>query len=274
MTHLLDDCWLLARRAEKQFDGLRAEIIDFFDRDVVDLVIDDDAQTGEKTIYFPQEPRPPREWGADVGQLINNARTALDHLVYALAIEGGGEPQADKTAFPIFEDRDEYLKVRGRGTRKITVRDQYLAGVEERWRKKIDNVQPYQRGKNAYLDPLAVLSDIANSHKHKTLKTARITIETPSHVCFSVGAFTKDLRVRFDPSRNDHIEVETQMQANKALVDPGIVLQPKVDVGGGIAPGLVFGEPPRFYTLSQIKRAVSWSRAVIKWLEPAFDPGI
>jgi hypothetical protein len=133
MTHLLDDCWLLVDRAQRQFDALRLEVIQFFEDNPADLVVEDDPNTGEKVVYFAQEPVLPRDWGLDVGQLVNNARTALDHLVYALAIEGGGNPEEAKTAFPIFEDRDEYWKVRGRGARKTTVRDQYLDGVDETW---------------------------------------------------------------------------------------------------------------------------------------------
>jgi hypothetical protein len=276
MTHLLDDCWLLVDRAQRQFDALRLEVIQFFEDNPADLVVEDDPNTGEKVVYFAQEPVLPRDWGLDVGQLVNNARTALDHLVYALAIEGGGNPEEAKTAFPIFEDRDEYWKVRGRGARKTTVRDQYLDGVDETWRKKVDAVQPYRHGDRAWLDPLAVLSEIANWHKHKTLKPARITIETPSHIGFAVGGRVSDLRVRFDPTRKDHVSVQAKMPGGRSLTPPGLIIQPKVEMemGGGIQPGLVFGEPPRFYVLAQIKRAVGWSRSVLKWFEPAFDPPI
>lgn len=274
MPHLLDDCWLLIGRAETQFDALRSEVVDFWENNQARLVVEDDAQTGEKVISFAQEPILPREWGADVGQLINNARTALDHLIYALAIEGGGSPESQKTGFPIFQSRIEYLKIRGRGTRQITVRDQHLAGVDERWRKKIDDVQPYRRGQHAYLDNLTTLAEIANSHKHKTLKTARVTIETPTHICFATSGATSEIAVRFDASRSDHISVEAKMHGGRSLTPSGVVVLPKMQMEGEIQAGLVFGDPPHFYTLIQVNRAVRWSRAIIKWLEPAFEPGV
>jgi hypothetical protein len=268
--HLLDDTWLLAARAEKQFEALLAEIAQFFTNNPAELIVEDDAETGEKVVYWKEEPKPPREWGADVGQLVNNARTAMDHLIYALAIQAGQNPEADKTAFPIFESRDEYLKERGRGSRKVTVRDQYLAGVDEQWRKKVDAVQPFHRGKNAYLDPLAVLSDIANSHNHRMLKAAHVTIETPAHNAFTTSGLTSALVVRFDPTRSDHVSVEAKVHAAKSVTHPGIILQPKQVIGSTIHGGLVFGDPPRFCTLDQIRRAVQWTHSVLGWFEPAF----
>jgi hypothetical protein len=261
---------LLIARAEKQFDALRAEIDQFFSNNPADLIVEDDLETGEKVVYWKQEPKPPREWGADVGQLVNNARSALDHVIYALAIQAGSDPEEDKTAFPIFESRDAYLKARGRGSRKTTVRDQYLAGVDEKWREKIDAVQPFHKGKNASMDPLAVLADIDNSTEHKMLKAAHVTIETPAHIAFTTSGLTSDIRVRFDPTRADHISVEAKVQAAKSKTHPGVIIQPKQVIGSTIHGGLVFGDPPRFYTLNQIRRAVQWTRSVVKWFEPAF----
>lgn len=272
MTHLLDDCWALVGRAEKQFDALQAEVVQFFNDNPATLIIEDDPQTREKVVYFNQEPKLPRDWGIDVGQLVNNARTALDHLIYALAVKGGGNPEADKTAFPIFEDRDKYWQVRGRGTRETTVRDQYLAGVNEEWRKKVDAIQPYHQRDRAWQDRLAVLSEIANWHKHKTLKAARITIETPAHICFATSGLTSEILVRYDPRRHDHVSVQAKMQAAQSLSNPGVVLIPKMQMDGGVQAGLVFGDPPRFYTLGDIKGAVSYTRSVIKWFQPAFNP--
>jgi hypothetical protein len=275
MAHLLNDCWLLVDRADRQFNDLRTQVTQFFKDNLAELVVEDDPESGEKVVYFAEEPHLPRGWGLDVGQLVNNARTALDHLIYALAVQGGGHPELDKTAFPIFEDRDEYWKVRGRGARKTTVRDQYLAGVDEAWREKVDAVQPHRHRNQSLVinDPLAVLSDIANRHKHKTLKPARITIETPWHRCFASSDITSELRVRFDPRRSDVIDVQAKMVWGKTFTDPGTVIQPKVNMDpSGVRPGLIFGDPPRFYTLAQIRQAVQRTRSTIKWFQPAFDP--
>ncbi len=205
-----------------------------------------------------------------------NARTALDHLIFALAIQGGGDPQAGKTAFPIFDDRDKYFQVRGRGTRKVTVRDEYLAGVEERWRKKIDDVQPYRHGKRARTDPLWTLSDIANGHKHQTLKAARITIQTPTVSCFTVTGAMSNMIVRLDPRRpNPFVSVEAKIgTSGKTLSYPAIVVVPHVHMAPKIRPGVIFGDDESCYTLFQVRRALKWSRAIIKWFEPAFDPGV
>lgn len=273
MTDLLDDCWGLVERAERQFDDLQGEVTQTFQNDIPELVMEDD-ETGKKVVYFSEEPSLPRSWGIDVGQMVNNARTALDHMVYALAVEGGGDPELDKTAFPIFENRDDYWKVRGRGASKTTVRDHYLAGVDEACRKKIDAIQPYHRKKNAYLDVLAVMAEIANRHKHKTLKPARITIEAPMHRCWATSGHTSALRIRFDPLNGQLVSVDTKVEGGKSLANPGIVVQPKMEMDTVIHAGLVFGDPPRVYTLSEIKAVVARPRPIIKWFEPAFDPGV
>lgn len=276
MAHLLDDCWLILGRAEKQFDALHAEIVEFFKTNAPVLTVEPDDETGEQVVQFAQEPVLPREWGFDLGQSMNNARIALDHLVYALAVEGGGQPERDKTAFPIFESRDEYWKIRGRGSRKVTVRDQYLAGVRDEWRKRIDAVQPHRHSNpgRVLTDPLAVLGDVANTHKHKLLKAARVTIMTPHHVCyFTSPGIASQLIVRFKPGTTD-VSVEAKMEGTQALTDPGLVIHPKLVEDNQVAPGIVFGEPPRPLELGAAKDAIRWARAIVKWLEPAFDPRV
>jgi hypothetical protein len=84
VQHLLDDSWMLMRRAERQFYAIQAGITEFFKDNPADVVIDDDPRSGEKVVYFAEEPVLPREWGAGLGQFVSNARTALDHLIYAL----------------------------------------------------------------------------------------------------------------------------------------------------------------------------------------------
>jgi hypothetical protein len=281
---LLEDCWALMKRALRQFDALNQEVAIFLQDQASRLIVEDDPQTGKKTVYVADEPSLPRDWGIDLGQLTNNARTALDHLVYALAIEAGGQPSKDRTMFPIFTSRDAYWQTRGKGTRQQTVRDQYLAGVDECWRKKIDAVQPYRNRTNSHADPLVVLADISNGHKHQTLKAARLTIETPAHRAIVFGGLS-GIRVCFDPRRDDDVSVETQVKGGKTLTPPAMMLQPKVPVDNRTQLDLVFGQPPSiikegvqmpagFYNLTEVRRSVQWSASILRWFEPAFSPNI
>lgn len=53
-----------------------------------------------------------------------------------------------------------------------------LKGVATRFRRIIDDVQPYQRGRRAYRDPLAVLSTISNRDKHNDVYVCVAAAET------------------------------------------------------------------------------------------------
>lgn len=44
--------------------------------------------------------QPPVEWSVLIGDIVHNARSALDHLAYALVIRDGGTPD-EHTYFPI-----------------------------------------------------------------------------------------------------------------------------------------------------------------------------
>jgi hypothetical protein len=115
---------------------------------------------------------------------------------------------------------------------------------------------------------------VSNTHKHKLLKAARVTIMTPTHVCYvsSPGA-ASNLRVRFKPGTTD-VDVQMQMQAQDTLTPPGVVIHPKLKPDNQVMVGVIFGEPPRPVELGAIQDSVRWAESIVKWFEPAFDPRV
>lgn len=98
---------------------------------------------------------PPIRLQLVIGDFAHNLRSALDHLAGWLVVRNRGVPTKD-TAFPI-------LLRRPRGPLQITPR----IGVEPM--ALIESLQPYQTPDRAERHKLAVLREINNTDKHRSL---------------------------------------------------------------------------------------------------------
>jgi hypothetical protein len=148
----------------------------------------------------------PVDWVNDAGEIVDGLRSALDHLVYQLAIDSQiiQVSESTRTQFPIFLDHDEYVRA-GRGK---SWREKMLVGVARKHRRIIDDLQPYQRHRPSKAtvtvqtssvasagcstvtgDPLALLRALSDRNKHREplrayafIPTAEIQWEDPSGV--------------------------------------------------------------------------------------------
>jgi len=94
-------------------------------------------------------------WSLMAGDIIQNMRNALDHLVWAAA-----KRPSNRTQFPIFTDECEF-KVLGRRN---------LQGIPEAMRTTIEEAQPYKMlPANPAIDLLETLRVLSNGDKHHTL---------------------------------------------------------------------------------------------------------
>jgi hypothetical protein len=107
---------------------------------------------------MPEEP-PSRIIGILLGETVQNLRTALDYLVYALAwFDTGPDPKGKrKTQFPICDWPEEFERRR----------DTWLEGVSDDHRTAIEWLQPY-KGRKWF----AHLRDISNLDKHNVIAVA------------------------------------------------------------------------------------------------------
>ena len=110
-------------------------------------------------------PSPPSDrWSLIAGDCIHNLRSALDHLVYALAIRDSGKnppPNEGNLQFPIVTKPEKWPDSR----------DRRLSPLNPTSQAKIERVQPYNR-KHKYLGPLLALLgqlDIADKHRLLTV---------------------------------------------------------------------------------------------------------
>lgn len=100
------------------------------------------------------------------GDIVNNLRSTLDHLVHELALHhtGGGIQYPKRTKFPIAETPRDYGGLEARS----------LEEVAPQHRAIIESFQPYHPmdadvSVGLYFHPLAMLRDLSNADKHRLL---------------------------------------------------------------------------------------------------------
>ncbi|MCL4369267.1 MAG: hypothetical protein M1337_08930 [Actinobacteria bacterium] len=100
-------------------------------------------------------------WSLIIGDVVHNARSALDHLAWQLAERHSPDrPQPDRlTMFPIFDDERVYRRLGARRLRWIEPR---AAGI-------IEGLQPYKHADGS--DLLLLLEELDVADKHKLLTT-------------------------------------------------------------------------------------------------------
>jgi len=104
MTLAPDGPWQKYLRAEHHFEGLWREIEIFEQTHSYSITCEVDAQAGAYDFYVkglqPVDP----SWGLQLGDVVHNLRSALDHLVVLLIGLCTGKPHSeiDFGDFPIF----------------------------------------------------------------------------------------------------------------------------------------------------------------------------
>jgi hypothetical protein len=119
--------------------------------------------------YFHVLKQPPPKLGVIAGDLAHNLRSALDHLIYQLALlDSGGRPEG--TFFPIARSNVEYRVPRSGEV--ASLRDRALAGVGEDHRTLVDAEQPFVGRTRHEADGtmLAMLNAFSNTDKHRVIQ--------------------------------------------------------------------------------------------------------
>jgi hypothetical protein len=148
-----------------------------------------DAQAQEDVLRVRVDGLPPSpEWGVYIGEIAHNLRSALDGLVYRLALKNTDTP-AGNTQFPIFEFRRTTKKMHGRpkelihhfeGMRRGDGRSM-IRNLLPKHQALIERLQPYHRKNSThfkprnripyrYNSPLWWLHEINNADKHRLIQ--------------------------------------------------------------------------------------------------------
>jgi hypothetical protein len=161
----------LSGRAAHALDGARLRLDRArFHMDELDVAFRSYLADHWETSLHPEVPEapwnfrftrePPHYFGVIIGEAVQNLRSALDYLVYELAIHdrGGSKPRT-RTQFPICTTPGNFF--RGR---------EYIRPLLGEHRRRIRKLQPYQ-SKDPAAHPLAILNRLSNTDKHRLLLT-------------------------------------------------------------------------------------------------------
>lgn len=172
--HSLYGCELKIRRAREHLDVLQDALQEFKRRDPYEVTCEADTKADQYIVRLKVRERPPPEWSPLIGDIVHNARSALDHLAYQLVRKNGRSP-TNNTAFPVFTE-DPF---------DVNAHPTVLAAGKalERWGRQTDRmdpddialikiVQPYKSDDDPGFHPLAILNNLSNWDKHRELTFA------------------------------------------------------------------------------------------------------
>ena len=158
-------------RAHKHLEDLKAEIHKWVQSDNCSSVLNQDSADPKKFVLFANARRVPEQpFSLLIGDVVQNLRSALDHLVFAISdCHAGGLTEDQKTIpqFPICDTVKDFNK---NGKRRIKLLNPAAQEI-------IEQLQPYNR-KGGMMKPcLARLAELSNADKHRLIHLTASTVE-------------------------------------------------------------------------------------------------
>src|SRR5277367_3896862 len=105
-------------RAEEHFLAFQAELGEWTQADPYHVKKEHNKETGRHTLVVKiEKPAPIDRWSLIASDCVHNLRSALNHLVYALAIKNTGTnppPNSRSLQFPIADSKVAFEKQRPR----------------------------------------------------------------------------------------------------------------------------------------------------------------
>ncbi len=152
-------------RANKHIDDLDGRRQSFFVEDPYKVGAKRDKKTRRPIYYITSVQDVPPDIAAVAGDVIQNLRSALDHLAYQLVLVGTGLPGPfDHVYFPISDSASKYEAGKAR----------QIKGMRQDAIDAIDAIKPYKGGN----DILWRLHSLNKIDKHRLLLTAGSTLES------------------------------------------------------------------------------------------------
>lgn len=155
-------------RSQEHTQAFKNEVLAWTERHPYSLLQKKNSDcTRHSLIIRVNEPPPLQRWSLMIADAFNNLRSALDHLVYAIAVHEAAPnvpARERKLQFPITDCGVRF---------DSAVNERHnLGAITEPVRAAIKNAQPYNRPDPTLPPLLAILRDFTNSDKHKLLHLA------------------------------------------------------------------------------------------------------
>jgi hypothetical protein len=182
-------------RAEEHIEMLDAEINRWLESGTNSYTIErneDQTQTYFRMKLSGAEPDYLR-WTLIAGDAINNLRSSLDHLIYAIAkyeTRNHSSPDIESLCFLIVDSPEKWADRNNR---------RRISGLSSGVQDAIKSLQPFIR-KHPVLPPLlAILRDFSNADKHRLLKLAATAISAANVNFTSPNPVPKSIGIKTEP---------------------------------------------------------------------------
>ena len=171
----LDGCWAKHRRAKRHLETLEDLLTAFRDSEPYRITHEFDVEQRALIITAKVlQKADTLTWGVMLGDVVHNLRSALDLLIWQLALLSGSKP-GNHLQFPIESNGAGYWSRRKDG--EPSTRELRLKGVDEQLRTVVDEAQPYLARHNADAHSLGLLAYLSNVDKHRFIHTALSVID-------------------------------------------------------------------------------------------------
>lgn len=163
MSMYLDAIDAKTNRARIRLSQLKLEIDEYISspevRERISVEFFDEEKRSNITLGSTDDPHEFVEWSVTIGEIVHNLRSALDHLVWQLVGDNGGQPSR-ANMFPIvsLENRDNWESVSKNN----------LKGVSDAMKERIRRIQPFAvLGAPYDVTALSKLHHLSNVDKHR-----------------------------------------------------------------------------------------------------------
>jgi hypothetical protein len=189
---------LKLRRARLQLRRLDIKIEKWIGQKHYTITNEPDQDYPGNTATYIEAEAPPVEFSLLLGDCLQNMRSGLDHLAYALADAYTPVRSAEvreASEFPIFGDIDRRGRPKTGATRFADAGPggglYKIAGVHPEARAVIERAQPYNRGQQFTSHPLWALHELSRIDKHRLI---HVTVSSFSGLVLKFPG-TKNLKV-------------------------------------------------------------------------------
>ncbi len=205
----MNSWWLKIQWANKHIDSLKASL-DAVGSHPYPVTVKRDPETKERVYYATKVPDISTDFALSAGDILQNLRSALDHLACALVLANGGTV-TNRTEFPIVENSPNTDRDKARLAGKIE-------GMQQEAKDYILSIQPYRRGNKA--NALGRLHKLNIIDKHRLLLTFAVAMGK-----FNIGQHLRETGAARFPGHVPDQWVTIQgdrvlKEGQKLLVDP------------------------------------------------------
>jgi hypothetical protein len=251
MMHPLDGPREKVSRARFQIITLQHKIEAFFRDNLYEVGITEyDPKTDHYILRIKAGPESlPPVWGAVIGEIAHDLRSALDGLAWQLALNNPlvCKPY-DRTAFPIYlvgRTIENVAHFHGNSRRRDGL--DIIQSIDPKHLRHIESFQPYKRGNGNKSSPLFLLQELNNTDKHRLIT---VLFPAADSLHFTGLAGHVHLNRRVTLYTNAKIGWLTDVPPNRPgqgaiyTLDPttGKLSEPKMEVKVDVAPGVRFGD--------------------------------